>query len=351
MGCFTWPEIEYREVELEAPAECCDICGGTLWISQWRRRKLQTFNGLIVLIAKDKRCHNQNCPGQAAIHRHPGEITIAVPNDSLALEVLLQIGQWRLDDNLSFAAIHRKLKTRGITIAERNVSEAFKRLLALLHGIDGESPETLDRLRRDGIILLVDGVQFDETSTVLYVAMDAASRTVLFAERHDARSADALESLLQRVKALGVPVRGVVSDKETGLVPAIRRVFPDAPHQYCQLHFVNRCAAPLKTPLAELSAEVEAVGQQVRAMRRELAAAPPPIDDDERDERELVEGLLHAAHGATKVAGRAPFDPPALKRHERLRKVSDVASTAASLRARKKGASAAGRGSDGSRGS
>jgi len=31
-----------------------------------------------------------------------------------------------------------------------------------------------------------------------------------------------------------------VTDMEKGLVPAIREVFPDVPHQYCQLHYLER---------------------------------------------------------------------------------------------------------------
>ncbi len=335
MGTFKWPEGEYREIELVAPAEKCGVCGQALWVSQWRPRKLWTLDGRVVLIRKDKRCRDRQCPGRAAIHRHPGAMTLAVPNDSLGLDVLLRIGQWRLDEHLSFHAIHGRLRELGIQIHERNVSDAFYRLLAVLRGIDGESAAVREQLQRDGIVLLVDGVQFDDVSPVLYVAMDAKSGTVLFAERHDSRSADALESLLQRVKALGVPIHGVISDKETGLVPAIRRVLPDVPHQFCQLHFINRCAEPLAAPLKELGAEIEEVGQQVRAMRREVATLPPARTGDDRDERELVSGLLEAAHAATKVSGRAPFNPPALKRHERLQQVSKTASSAASLRIEK----------------
>src|SRR5690606_1277114 len=145
-----------------------------------------------------------------------------------------------------FAAIARHLNEDGIPIKPRKVADAYNRLLAALRGIDGESPEVLARLKKDGIVLLIDGVQYDDCSPVLYIALDANSGTVLFAERHDARSAAALTALLERVKALDVPVHGIVSDKETGLVPAIQAVFPEVPHQYCQLHFIKRCAEQVK---------------------------------------------------------------------------------------------------------
>lgn len=322
MATFRWPdEREYRTLELDAPARCCAVCGGNLQVTQWRPRKLDTLDGFFVVIMRDKRCPDKACAGRATIHRHPAGLSLALPKDSLGLDVLLRIGEWRHRDNMSFAAIARHLNEDGIPVKQRKVTDAYHRLLAALRGIGGESPEVLARLKNDGIVLLVDGVQFDACSAVLYIAIDAISGTVLFAERHDARSAAALTALLERVKALDVPVRGIVSDKETGLVPAIQAVFPEVPHQYCQLHFIKRCAEPLQEPLAELSAEIKQIGERVRSLRREIASRPEPCSEEEQADREIALAMLDAAHAATMAAGRAPFDPTPLKRHDRVEAV------------------------------
>jgi len=270
---------------------------------------------------RDKRCPDKHCAGRETIHRHPAGLSLALPNDSLGLDVLLRIGELRHHDHLSFTAITRHLNRDGIPVRDFTVRNAYRRLLAALRGIDGESPEVLARLREQGIVLLVDGVQYDDCSPVLYVALDAISGTVLFAERHDARGAAALERLLERVKALDVPVRGIVSDKETGLVPAIQAVFPDVPHQYCQLHFIKRCAEPLKEPAMELSAEIKMIGERARKLRREIEQGPVPRTEEEKADREMALAILDAAHAATKTSGRAPFEPTALKRHDRVDEV------------------------------
>ena len=40
---------------------------------------------------------------------------------------------------------------------------------------------------------------------------------------------------------------GIVTDKERGLVPAVKRVFPQVPYQLCHTHFLKNCAKPLAT--------------------------------------------------------------------------------------------------------
>ncbi len=90
---------------------------------------------------------------------------------------------------------------------------------------------------------MCDGVQFDDRSPVLYLVWDAISGEPLFGERKPYRSRDDLVPLLERVKDMDVPVIAAVTDKETGLVPAIEKVFPPSalsvlsyplPEELCQ---------------------------------------------------------------------------------------------------------------------
>lgn len=181
---------------------------------------------------RDKRCADSSCSGRTQIRRPAEELCFAQKHDRLGLDVLFEIGERRLRDDLSFAAIHALLKARGIDVTERTVSNGFKRFLALMRCRAGDSAKVRKKLRRrGGMIVLIDGVQFDDHSPVLYVVTDTLSHTTLFAERHEVRSAEALAPMLERLKAMKVPILAFVTDKEKGLVPAIRSVFPDVPHQ------------------------------------------------------------------------------------------------------------------------
>jgi transposase-like protein len=312
--------------EFTAHEENCEECGRSLQITQWRGRTLWRLNGLHVLTMRDKRCPDVGCPGRSRVCRAPEELTLAQKHDHLGLDVLFEIGELRLRDDLSFAAIHGRLKERGIDVTERTVSNAFMRFLALMRCRAGDTEKVRKKLRRrGGMVVLIDGVQFDEHSPVLYVVTDTLSHTTLFAERHEVRSAEALAPLLKRLKAMDVPILAFVTDKEKGLVPAIRNVFPDVPHQFCQLHFLKRCAEPLEKPLERLGKAVGDAAKKLRKLRRQLRDVKPAKSPTETKERRTADRLLLAAHAASKVAGRAPFDPPALKRHERMLKVSNAA--------------------------
>ena len=312
-----------------APQKMCRSCKKQLRVTQRRGRHVRRFDGLHVLVMRDKRCAGRDCPGSKVIYRPPEEFTFALKKDIFGLDVVLEIGELRLRGNLSFSEIHKRLEARGLPVAERTVCDIFERFLALMDCRNAESPEVGERLRlQGGMIVLIDGVQFDEHSPVLYVVTDVISHTTLFAERHAIRSAEALHPLLERLKAMDVPILAFVTDKEKGLVPAVHAAFPDVPHQFCQLHFIKRCAEPLEKPLIELGTEVSRAAEKLRALRRQIDSGKlEPVAS--AAEREAAGELLLAAHAASKVSGRAPFDPAALKRHARLLAVAETAALAA----------------------
>jgi hypothetical protein len=308
------------------------VCGRERVISQWRGRHSEGLDGYHLLVSRDRRCPDSTCEGRRVIIRAADEYRFAMKGDVYGLDVMFEIAERRLQDDLSFEEIQRRLNGRGVPISLSAVCAAFRRFVALTSSRAAESEETREKLRKQGgMVVLIDGVQFDDRSPVLYVVIDAVSRTPLFAERHAVRSKEGLVPLLKRLKAMDVPIKAFVTDMEKGLVPAIRQVFPKVPHQYCQLHFLKRCAASLDKPLAALGAEVDRAAEKLRSIRRDLATAPAPATPLEALERKHAEEILVAAHAATKRAGRAPFKPTALFRHEELNKVADAAGEVARL--------------------
>lgn len=316
-----------------APEARCPVCGQDTVISQWRGRQVERLTGHHVLAMRDRRCPLRTCQGRATIFRPVEEHRFALKKDVFGLDVLFEIAELRLRDDLSFEEITRRLNARGVPIKFRTTCECFKRFVALTSCCAGESEEVLEKLRaQGGMVVMIDGVQFDDRSPVLYLVVDTISRTPLFAERHAVRSAEGLKPLLERLKAMGVPIKAFVTDMEKGLVPAIRGVFPDVPHQFCQLHFLKRCAAGLDKPLAGLGAEVDRAAERVRRLRRDLAKAPAPASPEEVFDRELAEDLLRCAHAASKRAGRAPSKPTALVRHDELAAVAQAVDEVTALR-------------------
>ena len=223
----------------------------------------------------------------------------------------------------------------------------FRDFLALAEVAAGDDAARRAKLRaQGGIVLMCDGVQFDDRSPVLYLAWDAISGTPLFGERKTFRGEDDLRPILERVRAMDVPVIAIVSDKEKGLVPAVQAVFPDTPYQLCQTHFLKNCARPLEEDASALGVSVERRATRVHKIAKRLhdeegataGASEAPLSD-----AAVAQEVCRLARQNARVSGKAPLDPPELKRHERLEElrslVTDACERGAAPRPRGKKAS------------
>jgi hypothetical protein len=193
---------------------------------------------------------------------------------------------------------------------------------------------------------------------------DAISNTPLFGERKDFRSAADLCPLLERVKAMDVPLIGATTDKETGLVRAIAKVFPSVPHHFCHTHFFKNCAKPLASDLKALGESIERRAEAVRKIAKRLheaqrqskptepgasekpresapAARPPrseptglatpaaepqvsPPPRNTPTEADAALELCAIVRQNAHASGKAPLKPPELERHQRLEHVREA---------------------------
>jgi hypothetical protein len=240
-------------------------------------------------------------------------------------------------------------------MSQRETSSLFRAYVALTKAARGDDEQVRARLREQGaIVVMADGVQFDANSPVLYLVWDALSGEVLFGERKLFRGEDDLVPLLERVKAMDIPIIAAVSDKETGLLPAMAKVFPDAPHQLCQLHFLKNCARGMEQDLRQLGesvasradkaqkvakhlhtkgfnsieSEQSVISSPVESASANVAKSVPPEPSGAAvgataqpaalSEEQLAAELCAMARHASRASGRAPLNPPELVRHERL---------------------------------
>jgi len=78
------------------------------------------------------------------------------------------------------------------------------------------------------------------------------------------------EAFLAPLKHLEWPILALLSDKQTGLVPAVATVFPHLRHQCCQAHSLRNVAEPLaEADAAFKSALRQSVRQQVGDLLRQ----------------------------------------------------------------------------------
>ena len=347
-----------REVIYTAAQDLCPDCQHRLNIIQVICRPVESIEDVLLLKRRDKRCQQPDCPGQRPVFFAPRDIRIVLPNRIYGLDVTLHIGERHLSQGVALAQITRDLNDGGLPIDQRHTGRVFRDFLALASLARGDEATVQDRLRdQGGIVLMCDGVQFDDRSPVLYMVWDAISGTPLFGERKPFRGEADLVPLLERVLDMKVPVIGAVTDKEKGLVPAVKRVFPEVPYQFCHTHYLKNCARPLKQDTSALGVSVRRRAEAVRKVDKRLSSsdsAPEPEPTEQQEstnaelpkvstsaepaspepeigseattpkpltEEELVQEVCELVRVNSRVSGKAPLDPPELKRHERLESI------------------------------
>ena len=330
-------EVCYLETEQVA----CETCSGSLWIVQHRERLLQTLERKLWVVSKDKSCRDPECPNVSII-RPEGEGALPlIERSEYGIDVITGVGEMRMTDHLSFRETHCELvKKYGVDISERHVSNLYRIFLSLVRCVNADFEPLRQKLRQQGrLVLSVDGVQFDGVSPVLYVLRDVLSSEILYAERIEKRDAAHLEVLLRRVKDLDIPVTGIISDKEKGLVPAIEQAFPGVKHQFCQSHYLTNVKKPMEEGLGKLGDGVAKVTCAVKGFARKIMVAEEQAaladtgvtfadSSVTAEELELVKGLCKAAVAGGKASGDPILGPAPVKRFERLELVKGMAKKA-----------------------
>ncbi len=364
------------------PAEAqCFFCGGRLVICETQERYVQTLTRLVHVIGKGKKCVARDCAHGALRYRSPEVGRLVLKGHEFGRDLVLWVGDQYFREHVSLPRLHRRLVGDfTVPICERSVGNLLKDYEALCQCVAGDSGRVRERLKRQGgLVLCVDGVQFDEGSPVLYVQRDALSGEVLYADRALARGKDDLVPLLRRTAALAaeidVPIIGIVSDKETGLVPAIAEAFPGRPHQFCQTHYLKNVAeawqaddqalaraaketvvilrqvqrtierrfpqvaagrGPTQGPAATVAGVGAGAGTQGAAEADGTAEPGAAPDATAVAEAQVAAALARAGTTVGIVCGRPITDPPGLKRLQRLWAVRDAVDQAAQKRGRQK---------------
>jgi hypothetical protein len=295
---------------------------------------VRTLTGAVRVVLRDTECARQACPGERRIYRPHEEALLALPESSFGLDVVLEIGAKRIQDGWSFPRIHRYLQQeRDMPIGAMTVQYLHRDYLALVQCQAATHDGVLRRqLRKQGAILpIIDGIQFGEGDAVLYLIIDALSRQPLFGQELVCRGAKELVPFIKQLKTLEIPILAVVSDKEKGLVPAVAEALPGTRHQYCQQHYMGNVAKKLEPELQTLGEEVRHTEEGLREFQRDLVRTQKKRAETGQAvaaDLPVALELCLAARAEARRQARAPYQPPAWKRHEGLERVAQTANQA-----------------------
>ncbi len=301
--------------------ESCEQCGNHLWVAYHSRRQVMTLDGLWHLTLVIRQCPTPTCPRYHVRYHPEEEGRWALPHGEFGLDVIASIGAWRFAEHRSVPEMHQRLLARGLSISEREVTHLMQRYeeLVTLRITDHERIKA--RLQKQGqVILALDGLQPDVGHEVLWVVRDCLSEEILLARPRLRSTQGDLTALLtevkERLEALAVPVKGVISDGEETIGSAVAFVFPGIPHQLCQFHY-------LKDATKLLYEADRAAKTQLKKHLRGVRPIERALEEHSTSENEAIRGYCLAVRAALTDDGRSPLQPSGLKLHDRVTLVRD----------------------------
>jgi hypothetical protein len=263
-------------------------------------------------------CRNPACELYHLPYRAEEEGAWALPHGEFGLDIITVIGQLRYGEHRSIPEIHQRLVERGVSIAQRTVTDLLERYeeLVALHLADEERVKA--RLQQQGQVLLaIDGMQPDVGHEVLWIIRDCLSGEVLLARTLLSSTRGDLAALLNEVKAaVPVPIRGIISDGQQTIRQAVERSLPDMPHQLCHYHYLDEAAGPIFEADRHAKTELKKLVRGVRPIERAL-------EGREDEQSDAMRSYCLAVRSALTDDGHPPLCASGLKLHDRLTQISD----------------------------
>jgi len=209
------------------------------------RKTIQTMTEMLTIAYRPKHCTNPECSEHtawpAATWQH-----LAPKGGTYGYDVIAQLGWERQKGRTRFAEVLTRL-TSAVQISESQVRYLYHfHYLPLLACHERQHLADLATwAQTTGLILGLDGLMPEGGEPQLWVVRELHHGWTLRCGWLARQDRTTFAEFLQPIADLGVPVVATLSDKQTGLLPALPQVFPHAQHSFCQVHYLKNAARPI----------------------------------------------------------------------------------------------------------
>jgi len=336
----------------------CLHCGDLLvmWNYLAWDKTVQTLDRLLSIATRPGRCSHATCPGSRMRLLSAEAQRLAPPGSTYGYDVLVRIGWLRQHQRATYSEMHSDLSAR-LAISEAHVRYLYQHLyLPLLACHERQQRGRLAQVAKEqgGLIIALDGLAPQGGEPQIWFIRDLSTGLTLRSGWLAQLDQPTFEAFLAPLKHLEWPILAVLSDKQTGLVPAVATVLPNSRHQFCQVHYLRNLAEPLAAADAAFKGELrktvrEQVGDVIRqeprrqpgqagvltvtgllpspleeptapACQSPAPSASPTASAPEADQV-LTQLVRHTRYLLT-LKGRPPFRLAGMETYERLHSVA-----------------------------
>ena len=309
---YSQAEKQYYKPEIKH----CPHCNTPLKRSHtaWRKHII-TLRKTLHVTSYAHRCPNQSCPQPRAVYRSVEAEALSLKYYQYGLDVIANIGHLRYREHRTIRKTRSTIRERfRLHVSRSEVDLLSQAYLALIQAHRNSDAPRLERLRGDGVVLAIDGVQPEKGNETLWILRDVISGETLLARNLPSADRESVASLLREVRALGIPVRGVVSDAQRSVRLAVAQELPGVPHQLCHFHYLRNIARPVSEMDRALKVDLK---KKVRGIRRVEGRASQAGGVKAR----VVQRYCEAIRVALQDDGVYPLKPGGLRLYRRLSKI------------------------------
>src|SRR2546425_2541067 len=336
----------------------CPHCGDLLVLCNYLAwdKTVQLLDRILSVASRPGCCRHATCAGSRMRLLSAEGQRIALPGSTYGYDVLVRIGWWRQEYRATYREIHADLATQ-VRISVSHVGYLYQQVyLPLLACHERQHRDHLAQIaqQRAGLSVALDGLAPQGGEPQIWFIRELTSGLTLRSGWLCQQDQTTFEAFLEPLKHLEWPILAVLSDKQTGLVPAVAAVFPHSRHQLCQAHYLRNLAEPLAEADAAFKGELrQSVRQHVGHLIRQEPRAEPgqagvltvtgllpsPLKEPqapvshtptprvsplapEPDADEVVSQLLRHTRYLLTLKGRPPFRLAGIETYERLDNVA-----------------------------
>jgi len=258
----------------------CLHCGDllVLWNYLAWDKTVQTLDRLLSIATRPGHCPQATCPGSRMRLLSAAAQRLAPPGSTYGYDVLVHIGWLRQHQHATYSEIHLTLSAR-LSISAAHVRYLYQQFyLPLLACHERQAHGRLAQVaqQQGGLIIALDGLAPQGGEPQIWFIRDLSTGLTLRSGWLAQLDQPTFEAFLAPLRHLEWPILAVLSDKQTGLVPAVATVLPHSRHQFCQAHYLRNLAEPLAAADTAFKSELrKTVREQVGALLRQTPQRLP----------------------------------------------------------------------------
>jgi hypothetical protein len=203
---------------------------------------------------------------------------MAPAGSTYGYDVLVRIGWRRQHQRATYGEIHTELSSQ-LAISASHVRYLYQSFyLPLLACHERQHRDRLAQIaqQQGGLIVALDGLAPQGGEPQIWFIRELSSGLTLRSGWLCQQDQPTFEAFLEPLKHLEWPILAVLSDQQTGLVPAVATVLPHSRYQFCQAHYLRNLAEPLAEADTAFKGELrKAVRAQVGDVIRQEARTAP----------------------------------------------------------------------------